>query len=99
MKLPFTPAEFFQAFAEYNRAMWPAVVALWLTTVVLLLRWVRNSHSAERSGWINILLAVHWIWSGLVYHGMFFARVNPAAEAIRDSLLHRGMFVPVVRIQ
>jgi len=80
MKLPFTPAEFFQAFAEYNRAMWPAVVALWLTTVVLLLRWVRISHSAERSGWINILLAVHWIWSGLVYHGMFFARVNPAAR-------------------
>ena len=32
------------------------------------------------SSWINVLLAVHWIWSGLVYHGMFFARVNPAAR-------------------
>src|SRR4051812_8653033 len=48
MKLPFTPAGFFQVFAEYNGAMWPAVVALWLTTVVLLLRSVRFSHSAER---------------------------------------------------
>jgi hypothetical protein len=29
---------------------------------------------------MNVLLAVHWIWSGLVYHGMLFARVNPAAR-------------------
>ena len=92
MELPSTPAEFLQVFAEYNRAMWPAVIALWLTTAVLLLRSVRSCHPAEQNGWINILLAVHWIWSGLVYHGLFFARINPAARLFAILFLMQGCF-------
>jgi len=79
--------------------MWPVVIALWLTTAVLLLRSVRIRHSAQQSGWINVLLAVHWIWSGLVYHAMLFARVNPAARLFAILFFTEGCFVPGVRIQ
>jgi hypothetical protein len=79
MYLPFGRAEFLKVFAEYNRAFWPAVTVLWLATVALLLHSVRAHRFGERNGELNALLAVHWIWSGLIYHGVFFARINPAA--------------------
>ena len=35
----------------------------------------RRSHDRRISG----LLAVHWAWSAVAYHVVFFTRVNPAA--------------------
>ena len=35
----------------------------------------RRSHARRISG----LLAVHWAWSAVAYHVVFFTRVNPAA--------------------
>ena len=51
MQLPFTKEQFFDLFAAYNVGLWPALVALWIASVlvsVLLLssrrppdRWLR----------------------------------------------------------
>ena len=77
MQLPFTKEQFFDLFAAYNEALWPALIALWIASVVvslLLLSWRRPPDR-----WISALLAVHWAWSGLAYHAAFFTRINPAA--------------------
>ena len=77
MRLPFSREEFFDLFAAYNAALWPAVVVLWVASVLAVLWVVSSQRSHDR--WISGLLAVHWAWSAVAYHLVFFTRINPAA--------------------
>ena len=75
--LPFTKEQFLEVFARYNEAVWPLqwiAFALGLAACAVLLR------SAPASGrWVAAALAAMWAWTGVAYHWLFFAPVNPAA--------------------
>jgi hypothetical protein len=77
MRLPFSTEAFFDLFTAYNGRLWPAVVALWVASV-LAGAWVMSSRRSHNR-WISGLLAVHWAWSAVAYHLLFFTRINPAA--------------------
>ena len=77
MQLPFTKEQFFDLFASYNEALWPAAVALWIASAVILA--LRLSAPRPHDRWISALLVAHWAWSALAYHVAFFTRINPAA--------------------
>lgn len=77
MQLPFSREEFFDLFAAYNSALWPAVVLLWVASALAGLWLLSSRRSHDR--WISGLLALHWAWSAVAYHGVFFTRINPAA--------------------
>jgi hypothetical protein len=77
MRLPFTPDEFLAVFAEYNRAFWPIVVALWVTTAAILALVWRNP--ARYSRIMSFWLAGLWLWNGVAYHAFLFTSINPAA--------------------
>jgi hypothetical protein len=56
VQLPFTKEQFFDLLAAYNAGLWPALIALWIASVlvcVLLLssrrppdRWIATAHEA-----------------------------------------------------
>lgn len=77
MQLPFTHDQFLDLFAAYNRTLWPAAALLWLATVAGVAWWLRSA-TGQGVG-LPALLAVHWAWSGLVYHLVFFRTINPVA--------------------
>lgn len=77
MRLPFTKEQFFDLFVAYNEALWPAVVALWIASTVIIA--VRLSARHQHDRWVGALLVGHWAWSALAYHLAFFTRINPAA--------------------
>lgn len=77
MNLPFSHDAFLDVFGSYNAQLWPAAAALWVVTAILVLRWMRNGRTEGRG--LFALLAVHWAWSGIVYHWFFFRQINPAA--------------------
>jgi hypothetical protein len=77
MQLPFSREDFFDLFAAYNGALWPAVVALWVASVLAAV-WILSSRRSH-DRWISGLLVVHWAWSAVAYHVVFFTRINPAA--------------------
>jgi uncharacterized protein DUF6064 len=74
--LPFTDQQFLDVFGAYNAVAWPVAVALWLVTLACVVRLVRGQ---ARPVTLSALAAIHWAWSGLVYHGLFFTVINPAA--------------------
>lgn len=77
MKTPFTIEQFFSVFTQYNNAIWPAqwlFAALAICAVYLIARRHRR-----RSRFVLLLLTILWLWTGFVYHGMFFSAINPAA--------------------
>jgi uncharacterized protein DUF6064 len=77
MPLAFTREQFFDLFVAYNEALWPAVIAIWLTSAAVVALRLSARHQHDR--WVSALLVVHWTWSALAYHVAFFTRINPAA--------------------
>lgn len=89
MRLPFTIDQFFSVFARYNEAIWPAqwlLVALGATAVVLSFRSTPGSARA-----ITVLLGCLWIWTGAVYHLLFFRTINPAAAPFGVLFIAEGL--------
>ena len=74
MRVPFTQQQFLDVFGAYNSTTWPVVIALWLVTLAFGVRFVRGRPGSVA---LSALAAVHWAWSGLVYHALFFTDVNP----------------------
>lgn len=75
--LPFTREQFVSVFADYNVGVWPAQILaylLGLSMVILLLRQSRNSDRIIGGG-----LAAMWVWTGAVYHWLYFSPINSAA--------------------
>jgi hypothetical protein len=84
MTLPFTLEQFLGVFAAYNRSIWPIQVLLNALGILAILLCFR-SNVPSRS--VSAILAVLWIWTGTVYHLLFFSSINPAA------FLFGGLFI------
>lgn len=91
MGLPFSRAQFFDVFAAYNTAVWPAQAALLLLAAGLLVLVLRAPARAGRP--VAFGLAFLWAWMALAYHLAFFRAVNPAAPVFAAlSLLAAAVF-------
>ena len=91
VQLPFTRVEFFDLLADYNVALWPAVAALWVASILVCARLLSSRRPPDRL--ISGLLAVQWGWAAVAYHIAFFTRINPAAWLFAAMfLMQAGLF-------
>ena len=89
--LPFTREQFFEVFAVYNAANWPAaIIAYPLALIALAFAW-RGSLPAGRV--VAGGLALMWGWVGIVYQGMFFAPINPVARLFAIAFVGQAMLL------
>ena len=92
MQLPFTREQFFDLLAAYNMTLWPALIALWIASVLVSVLLLSSRRPSDR--WISALLAAHWAWSALAYHVGFFTRINQAAWVFAALfLLQAAVFI------
>ncbi len=92
MNVPFTQDQFFDVLGAYNSELWPFVLALWIVSVVVVIRLYRQPVSSGPI--VTMLLAVHWAWTALAYHAAFFTTINPAASAFAAmSLLEAALLI------
>jgi hypothetical protein len=85
MQLPFTVTEFLDVFAAVNVAAWPGHVAAYALGIVCFALALRGGTRASQA--VLALLAGAWAFVGIVYHLVFFARVNPAARIFGSAFL------------
>jgi Family of unknown function (DUF6064) len=93
MKLPFSQSEFFAVFAAYNSAVWPVqllLVGFGVLVVGVALR--PRPWSSRLASWI---LALLWMWMGLVYQFGFFRAINPAAGFFAAGFVLEGALLGV----
>ena len=77
--LPFTREQFFGIFAHYNEALWPVQWLTYTLGLTMITSVLLRARSAQRV--VGAGLAAMWLWTGVVYHGLFFSSINTAAFA------------------
>jgi hypothetical protein len=77
MSLPFTREQFFEQFAAYNLAVWPAQIALLALALAMAAAVLFRRDRAGR--FVSCGLAALWTWTAVAYHLAFFRHINPAA--------------------
>jgi hypothetical protein len=91
LALPFTRDEFFSVFARYNTEIWSApVIAIVLGLVAVAALWLRPAYGRAI---VLIVLALFWVWTGVVYHILFFANINPLAFAFGALFVVEGFLL------
>jgi hypothetical protein len=87
--MPFTTEQFFNVFAQYNQAVWPMQVILNLLAISALFLTIWKINYADRV--VSAILAFLWIWTGLVYHLLFFTAINPLAYVFGGLVILQGV--------
>jgi len=81
--IPYQPEALQGLVAYYLQAIWPAqLVALLLTAVALGLVWRAGPARGVRGRVLAALLAMAWLWCGLVYQAQYYATLNWAGLLI-----------------
>jgi|SRR5665647_1759124 len=89
MKLPFTPEQFFGVFEQYNEAVWPAQVVIYIAATVAFYLILKPGKYSNKV--ISGILAFFWLWMGIVYHWSFFASINSAARIFGVLFVLQGL--------
>ncbi len=89
--LPFTPEQFLSVFVNYNMAIWPVQVGAYLLgcSAIVLLHWKAAHADRVTAG----ILAIMWLWTGIAYHGLFFATINKAAYLFGALFVIQGAYL------
>lgn len=76
--MPFTEAQFFDVFRQYNLGTWPMPLFVMLFGLVLAVA-VTERRVPVRTIWWS--LTALWAWMALGYHVKYFSTINPLAYA------------------
>ena len=77
MNPPFTIEQFLAVFATYNAAIWPFQIAAYGVVIVAL--WAVFVPQSRLVRLAFALMSILWAVTGIGYHLMFFAMINPIA--------------------
>lgn len=86
--LPFTRDAFIAVFVDYNEAVWPLQVLAYLIGVSIAALLFRPALASGRL--IAAGLAAMWLWTGIVYHGIYFSTIQRCCDPLRDAVHAAG---------
>lgn len=89
MNLPFTVDQFIGIFRDYNLSIWPMQVVMYVLAGAAVILTLKRFKHADRI--ISSVLAIIWVWNGLMYQIMYFASINKAAYLFGVFFMLQGM--------
>jgi hypothetical protein len=89
--LLFSPRTYYRMFELYHRQIWPIHLVL-LAAVVAIALLLRGRHEM-RDRAIAGLLAVSWLWVGIVFHLGRYATINWAAKYFAALFVIQGLLL------
>lgn len=88
---PFTGESYFSLFEAYNDAIWPAQIAAYLLGLLVVFLALRPMAAGGRIA--LAVLALFWLWNGIVYHLVFFLQINFAALPFAALFALQGLLL------
>jgi len=89
MRTPFTVEQFFEVFRNYNQSVFPMQIIFYLLGVIAIYFAVKPTSGSDRI--ISAVLAVLWLYMGIVYHLIFFTGINKAAYLFGAIFILQGI--------
>lgn len=89
MRIPFTVEQFFDLFGTYNTAIWPIQIFAYALGIIAIVMALRESKASLRI--IPGVLALFWLWMGIVYHMIHFSVINPVARIFGIAFVLQGL--------
>ena len=89
MKTPFTLEQFLDVFRNYNESVWPLQILFFMLGVCSVFLVFFRIKADNKT--ISSILALLWIWTGIVYHILFFTSINKAAYAFGTLFIFQGI--------
>ena len=86
--MPFTPEQFFYVFEKYNQSVFPMQIVLTLAAFAAILSAAKAKLFYDKIA--AGLLAFLWLWTGIVYHLLFFTEINFAAYFFGALFITQG---------
>jgi hypothetical protein len=89
MNVPFTVDQFLNVIKDYNLAIWPMQFVFYAFSFIIVYFTSRKTAYSDKL--INLLLAILWLWIGIVYHIGFFTSINKAAYVFGFFTIIQGI--------
>jgi hypothetical protein len=89
MKLPFSVEQFLSIFQTYNNTIWPMQILLNLLAIIAIILAVRKMSISSKV--ISAILGFLWLWTGVVYHLIYFSSINNAAYVFGTLCIVQGL--------
>jgi hypothetical protein len=89
MNLKFSFDEFMAMLADYNDAIWPLQIIVYLVTIaILVMMFMKIRHTGKIiAAWLGIL----WIWVGIVFNLIYFSRVTQGGFVFGVIFIIQGL--------
>ena len=87
--MPFTINDFLNVFKEYNTTVFPFQIVLFVSAIYIIYLTFSIQKYANRI--ISTILSFYWLWIGIVYHILFFTKINPAAYVFGIIFILQGI--------
>jgi Family of unknown function (DUF6064) len=87
--IPFSTEQFFQVFEKYNQTIYPIQFVLISVAVIAIV--LAASRKPSRNNIISGLLGLLWLWTGIVYHLIFFTAISPPAYLFGTLFIFQGL--------
>jgi Family of unknown function (DUF6064) len=88
-KIPFTTEKFLQVFEKYNQAIYPFQFILILVAIATI--FLAASRKSFANKLISCSLGFLWLWTGIVYHLIFFIAISPPAYLFGTLFIIQGL--------
>ena len=91
MDFKFSFDEFMAMLADYNDAIWPLQIIVYLVTVsILVMIFLQVRHSGKiLTAWLGML----WIWVGIVFNLIYFSKVTQGGIVFGIIFVLQGMIL------
>ncbi|PSB39835.1 hypothetical protein C7B69_01200 [filamentous cyanobacterium Phorm 46] len=86
--MPFTTEQFLRVFEKYNQTIFPMQFVLTLVGIAAVGLAVSRKPFANKT--ISGLLVFLWLWTGIIYHLIFFTKISPPAYVFGALFVFQG---------
>jgi hypothetical protein len=89
--LPFTREEFLAIFATYNEAIWPMQSLAMVLGAIAVIAIFWRAALSDRI--VAACLGLMWMWTGIMYHILYFAAINTPAYGFGAMFVVQGILL------
>jgi hypothetical protein len=95
--MPFNKEQFIDIFIQYNNAVFPVQIFLFILALAAV--YFASGKYSFKNKAVTLILSFLWLWMGIVYHFIFFTKINNGAYLFSLLFILQGIlfFISLIK--